>query len=424
MNAIVIALLFTLFHGAYTDGTPTDSSQTRFDQLRVKKAVQLALQQNPKINRIEEELQAAKAKRRTAVGISNPELIYYREGINDGDFAEETWRISQSFDFPTTSLFRSKQFSKELEAAEQRYYSEKLALISKVKQAYTDVAYQQEAEHLAKESVRLARQLQDAAQTRFQVGESAEMDVLNANIRLAQAENRHQKAVQQLMEARYELFTVIGLESEEQQYDIQFPDTLTYVEVSVDQQRVLNSLQEHPKLKYRDNQKSAADYNLKKAASSFAPDIRFDYYKQNLGAGAYDFTGFEVGFSVPLWFVFKQGPQVEQARAMQNNAAWQRKETLLTLKQNAEKAWHGYDSQNQNIRRHLETIQAQARKLLQQTQRGYQAGNVNLLQVLEAQRTYVQSQLSYYQNLRDYYHRLINLEQYLQEELVFITGEF
>jgi len=53
------------------------------------------------------------------------------------------------------------------------------------------------------------------------------------------------------------------------------------------------------------------------------------------------------------------------------------------------------------------------------TQKGYRMGELDLLTLLEAQRTYLRTQQSYYETLRDYYLRVIELEKYLQKDIIF-----
>ena len=85
MKAVILTVSIVL--KIFTTGdTPPDSGSARLDQLDVRKAVSIALDRNPQVQQLKEQLRAEQSDRRAAVGISNPELIYYREGINDGAF--------------------------------------------------------------------------------------------------------------------------------------------------------------------------------------------------------------------------------------------------------------------------------------------------------------------------------------------------
>lgn len=50
---------------------------------------------------------------------------------------------------------------------------------------------------------------------------------------------------------------------------------------------------------------------------------------------------------------------------------------------------------------------------------GYLIGEIDQLTLLEAQRTYLNSEKNYFDILKTYYLRLIELEKYLQKDLVF-----
>ena len=49
----------------------------------------------------------------------------------------------------------------------------------------------------------------------------------------------------------------------------------------------------------------------------------------------------------------------------------------------------------------------------------YQLGGLDLLTLLDTQRTVIQSQQRYYDTLRIYYHALIEMERVLGQDLVF-----
>ncbi|RMF54048.1 MAG: hypothetical protein D6746_14915 [Bacteroidetes bacterium] len=64
-------------------------------------------------------------------------------------------------------------------------------------------------------------------------------------------------------------------------------------------------------------------------------------------------------------------------------------------------------------------MQERAATLLALTREGYRLGEIDLLTLLDTQRTYLDSQLRFYQALRDYYLDVIELERYLERDLIF-----
>jgi len=146
--------------------------------------------------------------------------------------------------------------------------------------------------------------------------------------------------------------------------------------------------------------------------------MNLSYYRQDFG-NDYDFYGFEVGVSIPLWFVTRQAPKVQQANAILNANEWKYEDQRLLIKKQAEQTWHSYESAKNNIERFRENIQSKSLELVQMTQKGYSLGELDLLTLLEAQRTYLRTQETYYQTLRDYYLTVIDLERYLQTDIIF-----
>lgn len=395
---------------------PTDT--TNLESLSVGRALEIAYQHNPRINQLRQRIEAQRQQAGLSLGIQNPELSYAKEGIGDNNFTEQRWGISQSLDFPLKGYYRAKSEQAGTGALEMQLQALKLQVKGDVKSAYTLLAYALESSRLARERVDLFQSLRDAAQARADLGESSDIDAMQADLQLREAQNNMETAYQQIMQARYNLFEIIGLEEEQQTYEIGFPDTLRFVAVNINQEELLQQLPNHPQLQQISEQQLAASYQTKAAKSGYLPDINLKYYRQDFGNG-FDFNGFEVGVSLPLWFGVNQSNRVQQSKAQYRMVEWQYREEQLSIKKRAEQAWHGYETTQANIRRFRETIQTKSRELVDMTQRGYRLGELDLLTLLEAQRTYLRTQEAYYETLRDYYLRVIELEQYLQTDIIF-----
>lgn len=386
--------------------------------LGIQKALEIAYQQNPRLNQLKYQIEAQKRQEALSIGLRDPELSYFREGIGQGGFAEQRWSVTQQLDFPLTSYYRYKGARAQTGSLELQLQALKLQVKADVKAAYAQLAYAIENSHLAGEQVRLFENLKNAAQARADLGETSHIDAMQADLQLREAQNNMEMAYKQIMDARYDLFQTIGLEPEDQTYDINFPDTLRYVEVNINQEVVMEKLEAHPQLQQIARKQQAASYQTRVAKSSYMPDLNVSYYRQDYG-GNYDFHGFEVGISIPLWFGVNQSKRVQQAHANYKTVSWKYEENQLMLKKQAEQTWHGYETTRANIKRFRETIQSQSIELVQMTQKGYRLGELDLLTLLEAQRTYLRTQQAYYQTLRDYYLRIIELEQYLQADIIF-----
>ncbi len=391
---------------------------TEVTDLSVNRALEVAYEQNPQINQLKYQIEAQKQQQALSIGLRKPEISYMREGIGDEMFTEQRWSVSQQLDFPLTSYYRNKQEKSVTGSLELKLDALILDVKSNVKSAYTRLAYAIQMVNLSRERVDLFENLRRAAEARSEIGESSRIDAIQADLQLREAQNSLEMANLQFMDARYNLFQAIGLDAEDQTYDITFPDTLQYMEVDINQELVMQMLEQHPTLRQIGLEQRAVTYQKKMAKSSYLPDLSVSYYKQDFGNN-YDFYGFEVGISIPLWFGIDQTKQLRKAQARLDEVGWKREDTRLLLKKQAEQSWHGYETSRENILRFRETIQAQSVDLINMTQTGYRLGELDLLTLLEAQRTYLRTQEAYYQTLRDYYLRIIELEKYLQQDILF-----
>lgn len=397
-------------------------------RLSVHQAIQIALDRNPEINQFRQRVSAAQARRWTAFGLDTPQLSYFREGmpgnpaarqlIQDFGFSEQRWEISQTIQFPLTSVYQYRKLKYNLASVESRLEDKKWQVKADVKKVYTDLALSIKLLQMSQVQLTLAGRLNDAVTTQKEVGQSSDIDLLKARIQLAQSENELEEAQRKLHDARYRLFTVTGLDPDEQSYTIEFPDTLRYLVYTIDQNTVLGMLDEQPVIKSLNQQYYAAREAVREQSSRVLPDIGVHYYRQDYGNG-FNYNGILFSLNLPLWYPFNQNVSVQEARATRNEVIWMRQSTRLELKKNIESSWHGYHNNLRILQRYHQDIQAQSEHLLELTFEGYQSGQIDLLTLLDAQRTYLQNQRSYFQVLHDYYYQLIELEKYLHKDIVY-----
>ena len=411
-------MIFTFLLALFVSIQVERPDTTNLSTLDVRKALEIAYEHNPRINQLHSRIEAQQRQPVLRIGLRDPEITYAKEGIGNGDFSEQRWAVSQTVDFPLTSYYRYKSEESTTSKLRLQLESEKLQLKADVKSAYTQLAYAIETSHLAGEQVNLFLQLRDAAQTRSDLGESSEIDAMQADLQLSEARNNIATAEKMVMNARYDLFETIGLNPEDQTYNISFPDTLHYIHVDISQEEVLMQLENHAELRQINQEQQAANYSARAAKTEYLPDLKVSYYRQDFGNN-YDFHGFEIGISIPLWFGVNQSQRVKQAHAVKREIDWKFKEYQLSLNNQAEQAWHSYQTTRDNILRFRESIQSKSAELIRMTQRGYRYGELDLLTLLEAQRTYLRTQQAYYQTLRDYYLLVIELEKFLQTDIIF-----
>lgn len=389
--------------------------------LTIGEAVESAYNRNTELQQLYAQLKQKENLWRTEIGVSAPEVSYFKEGMASGPgdvFDEQRITVSQEIDFPLTTAYRLKGLSEEVKALGLQIKSRENEIKAEVKSYYVEVLYALYLQKSMQNQLRLAQELYNAVYTKFETGMANGIDLTNAELRLEEAKNDLDQTEWILHRARYGLFFAMGLPVEEQQYSIQFSDTLQASDIEISQIMTLAVQEKQPDFLASEHRLQAADFYIKEAKSNLLPDLRLNMYKQDYGSG-YKFTGFEVGLRIPLWYPFEQKGKINTVLARKDEIRWQQEEIRLNTKKQIEYAWHNYSVSRSIIQRYNETLQEKAAHLQRLTLRAYQLGEVDLLNLLNAQQTYLSSEQRYLVALRDYYLQLVALEKYLEEDLVY-----
>ena len=387
----------------------------------IQQAVDSAFINNAELNQMRAQLIEKENIWRTKMGISSPEFIYFKEGISSdpaSPYAEKRLAVSQEIDFPLTTLYRQKAIKHEVQAKQFQIISKEIEIKTKVKSKYIEVLFALHLQQLRKEQLKLVEDLHKAVYIRFESGIGNGIDLTNAEIQLEEAKNDLDQSEWILHQARYGLFYEIGIPVDQQKYTIEFADTLQTIHLDISQIFLLAKNEEQPDYQASVQRLSASNYFLKEAKSNILPDINFSMYTQDYGSG-YNFNGFEIGLSIPIWLPFEQKGKIQIAEARKSEIMWQQKEIKLKMKKQIEYAWHNYTVSRSIVNRYNETLKQKAQKLQSLSLRAYQLGEIDLLNLLNAQQTYIKSEQRYITALRDYYLQLVALEQFIEKDLVF-----
>lgn len=389
--------------------------------LTIQQAVKSAFSSNAELQQMHAQLRQKENMWRTETGISAPEISYFKEGVSTGPgdpFAEQRFTISQEFDFPLTTAYRLKGLSQEMEALQHKVKARENEIKVDVKSRYVEVVYALHLQQSRQHQLELAQELYKAVYTKFETGMGNGIDLANAELRLDQARNDLDQTEWILHQARYGLFFSMGLPVEDQKYNIQFSDTLHATDIEISQIMTLAVQERQPEFLATKNELMATDYFLKEARSNILPNIRLNLYTQDYGTG-FDYRGFEVGLRIPIWYPFDQRGKINIALAKQEEVQWKQQEVKLSMKKQVEYAWHNYSVSRSIIERYNSNMKEKADHLRSLSMRAYQLGEIDLLNLLNAQQTYLTSEERYLAALRDYFLQLVTLEKYLEEDLVY-----
>lgn len=389
--------------------------------LTINAALDSAFNNNTSLQQLRAQLKQQENNWRTETGVSAPEVSYFKEGINsttDLPFEEKRITVSQEVDFPLTTVYRQKALKEEVKSMKYQIKAFERKLKAEIKSYYIEVLYALYLQELRKNQLDLAQELYNAVYTKYETGMATGVDITNAELQLNQAKNDLDESEWILHRARYSLFNSMGLAIKDQKYSIKFADTLITQDVEVSQIQSLSVQDEQPEYQASEHELMATDLYLKEAKSNILPDIRFSLYKQDYGSG-YDFHGFEVGLSIPIWYPFEQKGNINTTAWKKEEIIWKQNQIRLDIKKEIEFAWHNYSVSQRILQRYDESMKEQADNLQSLALKSYQLGKIGLLDLLNAQQTYLNSEQRYLSALRDYYLQLVALEKYMNQDLVY-----
>lgn len=397
------------------------SAHSQPDLLTLNEALEMAYQKNPELQQLNAQLDQQKNVWRTATGISHPEVSYFKEGIGKGPgdiFSEKRYSVSQEIDFPLTSYYRLKALAEKVKVLDLQIKSREREIKAEVKSRYIEVMYALRLQKSRQNQLDLAQDLYNAVFTKYETGMGNGIDLANAELRMDEARNDLDQSVWILHQARYGLFYVMGLPVEDQKYSIQFADTLSASDIEISQIFALAVQEEQPDFQAAFHELKASELMVKEGKSNILPNIRMNLYRQDYGTG-FDFKGFEIGLKIPLWMPFDQKGNIAIAKAKQAEIQWKQQEIRLNMKKQIEYAWHNYEVSRNIVKRYNETMQNRAERLRDLSLKAYQLGEIDLLNLLNAQQMFLASEQRYLTALRDYYLQLVSLERFLNKDLVY-----
>ncbi|MCS7073312.1 MAG: TolC family protein [Bacteroidia bacterium] len=139
--------------------------------------------------------------------------------------------------------------------------------------------------------------------------------------------------------------------------------------------------------------------------------INYASYTRNIVAPTPSFTTVSIGISIPLKFSNNRPGELKAAYYSNLQADARYKQIELEIQNEVTQAYFNYLALQKQVQQFNNGLLTEAKAVLDGKIYSYQRGESSLLEVLNAQRTYNDVQLTYYQTLYNYAASLVNLER-------------
>lgn len=360
-------------------------------EITLQELEQLALTGNPAIAQAEARIRALRG-RWVQVGLPpNPSAGYLASEIGDsGRAGQQGGYVGQEFITGGKLRLNRAIVSQEVQQAEQVFAAMQLRVQTDVRKAFYAALVAQRRADLAAELARVSGEAVTASQELLQAEEIPQAGLLQTQVEQQNAVILALAAQNEQQAAGRRLSAVVGRELSMKRLagDVgQLPVLLNWDEQLV---RVTTS---SPEVSAAMAELSRAQTALRRARVEPIPDITTQFTVQFDNATEDTIAGVQLGVPLPIWNRNQGG--IRQAEAEITQARRNADRVELNLKQRLAAAFQEYSTARSQAETYSTQILPKAKETFDLVQRGYRLGELGYLDLLNAQRTYSQTNLAY-----------------------------
>jgi outer membrane protein TolC len=345
---------------------------------------------------------------------SNPLIGYSQEFVKDQsrEEREQYLIVSKQFEMPWVYSLRRKSWEFESEAAEYKKEQKLKDFIGEVKTGYADIKLMEEQVEGLNHVKKLITNVSEIAKNQLEEGAISgvehhfiQMALFNVNSRLLQLEQK-----KHLLEGEWK--AKIGVDETDAVYITTKIDFKPVVVKSTDY--YLSLIPTTLGFQQRDKMKEAIQKRIKLERMRVFPyfDLFAGYKRINP-----DLNGYVVGIALPLPILNTNKPQIRKQKIERDLIESDLVSYRLQLQQQIKTKLNAI----QEYLGSLEEITPQLASVKERIGRiffSYKEGQISLVEALNATQIYSESIEQYYEQLRNYYRNIFQLEAMINRQLV------
>jgi len=393
-------------------------SSSESDELQLDWLVEEVQSRNPSIRAATEAWRAAAQRYPQVVSLEDPMFGFLvstaNVGSNEGE-AGYMLDVSQRIPWPGKRRLRGGIAAAEADVMQGEIGVTRLRLAEAAKSAYFDYYQAQRQMEVIDATTELLKQFRQIAQSKYEVNQATQQDVLQAEVELAELAARRSQLQRDRQVAVARINTLLhqpaGCPLPPASKDVPPPQDLPSIEIL--QQMAINS---RPDLFAQGARIRAEEANLALQCKEFYPDLelvaRYDATMED--ERMRPMVGMNV--NVPVQHQRRRGAVREAyARIQQRRAEFN--DRVDQVRFDVQSAHDRLAQGRQVLRLFSERILPAAQESLKSAQANYTTGKIDFLRLLDAERQLNNQRQGYYQAQADYHRRLAELERAVGEPL-------
>lgn len=364
------------------------------NRITLEWALDAAISRHPALAVTWYEIQAGQGAMRQAAALPNPRLIAEMEEFGgSGDFSgtgamSSRIGISQEILLGGKINRRVREAEAYVEIAALEHKAEIYEIRALVERRFFEVFALQERVRLQQEQFDLIEKTHEVVAKRVKTGDTAPLDLSKSRIELASAKIEVERTQRALEAARYAVAESWGSKT---------PDftgvTGKYQSgLNVTEEELIKALEQSPAWLLYEAKSVKANAALDLATAERIPDIEFEGGFQRFNES--DNHSFFLGVSVPLPLFDRNQGGIAEASATKQKAGYEKAAGCLSLHTKLQEAWRNMTAARGAFRVLEAEVIPAAKITYEAIGKSYRAGEANILALLDAQRTWVETRQS------------------------------
>ncbi|HHT9106947.1 MAG TPA: TolC family protein, partial [Candidatus Wujingus californicus] len=366
----------------------------------LEEALKIAIENNPLLQSTRDQVDVAVGSLQQSRLYPNPVLEFLAEEIPSNEVglnqSQNLVAITQPIITGGKRGLGIKVSEKSKEKNELERDTVLLAVIADTKKAFYKVVADQEGYAIAKKVEEIAKGIYESEKVRFDAGEVAITNALRTEIELSKAKNSVSLAEGNLQNSIKELQTLMGIPEETVNGVIgkllTKPGELSLFELE------LNMKSNHPFLKASKKNIEIAETQLTLEKRQAIPDINVSAGYKRLALENIDTV--QLGLEIPAPFFNRNQGNIQKGKALARKAKSENLSVYNELLFHLKKNFNSYNVERRRVVEFRDKILPRAEESLKLIERGYKEGEFNYIDLLDAQRTWAETRISYIESLK------------------------
>jgi cobalt-zinc-cadmium efflux system outer membrane protein len=421
-HSALFCLIFIigLSRGAISAENPRNESS-----LTLADAIAEAIEKNPEIAAMRARLRSMEAKAKQATYLEDPEIVLQAMGVplkspvDLGRSDTNTIGIRQKFPFFGKLGLKEKVALQEAKMVGEQLRGKEREIISKVKTTYADLFMAQKAIGIVREQLELIDLAVRATDARYRVGQVTQQDIFKALLEQTGLMNQLVAAEEEKTVAQVKLNALLNRSprvAASAPEELKLPEP-SLVPADLEQAALAN----RPELREAERGIERAErmYDLADKNRKF-PDfmLGWDYARMPTEMTKNRYQAM-INITVPFspWTIGRRNQEVEEALAEISAAKATREATRnMTLSEIGE-ALAKVRAGQKSLELYREGLLSQAELSFRAAMSAYQAGRIEFVSLLEAQRALRETRMGYYRAQTALMQNLADLERAVGKDL-------